>query len=228
MTPARRDAEKAKRSWLGTGMPWLALTALLTAPAASAGTFPGGQRVTLAVLAGTAQPVSSLADYQWDVRPRAAWGARVTAGLGRFDAGLRWWSSGTTQALGLPGTPAAEVHASSLELVARTRLAGVRGLSLHAMASGGWLGLGFDPDRVTLDAGGTPVEVELAPIHEWVGGAGLALEGSLAGGWGFGLEGERRVWALDTAHREGSGITYARDTFGDWSARLALRRTWEL
>lgn len=226
MSRSPRGTDPRQRAWLLAGAAWLG-AALLTAPDAAAGAFPGVGRVTVAGLVGSAQPVSALADYQWDVRPRIAWGARVTAGLGRFDAGLRWWSSGTAQALGLPGTPGVQVHANSLELVARTRLAGVRGLSLLAMASGGRLGLGFDPDHVTVDAGGTPVEVDLAPVHEWVGGAGLALEGSLAGGWGFGLEGERRVWALDTAHRDGSGVTYARDTFGDWSARLALRRTWE-
>ena len=194
---------------------------------ARAGGFASGTRqVSLEILAGSAQPVSSMADYQWEVRPQAAWGAQALAGLGPIAAGLRWWRSGTTQALGLSGQPEAAVRTNSFELVARARVVAWHGLALHATAAGGRLAMSWDPDHVTVATGGTPVEVELAPIHEWVGGAGLALEAPLSGDWSLGLEGERRVYALDTAHRSGSGVEYARETFGDWAARLSLCRTW--
>lgn len=169
-----------------------------------------------------------MADYQWEVRPHVAWGAQVFVGSGPFAAGIRWWHSSTTQSLGLSGQPDPDVRANSLELVARARMLAWRGLSIHASASGGRIGLRWSPDHVTVSTGGTPVEVALAPIHEWVGGAGLAFEAPLPGDWFAGLEGERRVFALDTAHRSGSGVTYDRETFGDWSARVSLRRAWNL
>lgn len=235
MNSPRRDAERRKG---GSGNAHararrhvLAALVVLTGLARTEGAAaaaPWSREVSVALLAGSAQPVGTLADYQWDVRPQAAWGAQALAGLGPFAAGLRWWSSSTTQSLGLSGQADARVHANSFELVARARVASWHVFSLHATATGGRLGLGFDPDHVTVDTGGTPVEVELAPLQEWVGGAGLALEAPLPGDWGVGLEGERRVYALDTAHRSGSGVVYARETFGDWSARFALRRTWNL
>jgi hypothetical protein len=203
----------------------LALGAI--SPAARAGALRPGE-VSVGILAGSAQPAGASADYQWDVRPHVAWGGQALAGFGRFAAGLRFWSTGTTQALGLSGSSDPRVRLNSLELVARARVAAWRVLSLHATASGGRLGLHFDPDHVTVDTGGTPVEVELAPIHEWVGGAGLAVEAPLPGSISVGLEGERRLWALDTAHRSGSNVVYARDSFGDWSARFSLRRAWHL
>ena len=232
MTGPRRDAEPAKRSGRTRAGAWLAapacaLSLTLFPCALHAAPFGLGE-VSLAVLGGGSRPLSSLADYQWDVRPRLAWGAETLAGSGPFAAGLRFWSTGTTQALGLSGQPDPAVSATSLELVARARVVTWRVLSLHATASGGRLALRWSPDHVTVDTGGTPVEVELAPVHEWVGGAGLALEAPLPGSWRVGLEGERRVWGLDTAHRSGSAVTYARESFGDWSARFSLRHAWPL
>jgi hypothetical protein len=205
----------------------LILAAACAAPA-RAGVLAGTPQVSFGLLAGTAQPVASLADYQWDVRPHVAWGAQAMAGVGPFSAGLRFWSSSTTQSLALSGQDDPAVRSQSLELVARARVASWHRVSLHAMAAGGRLALRWDPDHVTVDTGGTPVEVELAPIHEWVGGAGLAFEASLPAGITGGLEGERRVFALDTAHRSGSGVVYERGTFGEWAARCTLRRTWDL
>jgi hypothetical protein len=169
-----------------------------------------------------------MADYQWDVRPHLAWGAQAMAGIGPVAAGLRWWSSSTTQALGLTGQEDPSVRSRSLELVARARVATWHRLSLHAMAAGGRLALRWDPERVTVDAGGTPIDVALSPIHTWVGGAGLGFEATLPGGFAGGLEGERRVFALDTAHRSGSEVVTERTTFGEWAARVSLRRTWAL
>lgn len=229
MTGPRRDAERRSRAnarvsgWARA----LALTLALIPCSVHAAPFGLGE-VSLGLLAGGSQPTPSLADYQWDVRPHVAWGAEALAMFGPFATGLRFSSTGTTQALGLSSSSDPTVRANSLELVARARVVTWRVLSLHAMASGGQLGLRWSPDHVTVDTGGTPVEVGFAPIHEWVGGAGLALEAPLPGSWRVGLEGERRVWSLDTAHRSGSSVTYARESFGDWSARFSLRHAWHL
>jgi hypothetical protein len=167
-----------------------------------------------------------MADYQWDVRPHAAWGAQVLAGTGLFSAGARWWREGTTQGLGLAGVSDPAVRSSSIELVTRVRVARWRGLQGLATASGGRLAITYHPDRLTVDAGGTAIDVALAPLHEWIGGAGAALSAPLFGGWSWGVEAERRMFALDTAHRSGSTVTLARERFGDWSARAALSRAW--
>jgi hypothetical protein len=201
----------------------LALAVL--APAAPAAAGP--RRLALVALGGTAQPVAALADYQLDVRPQPAWGVQLEAGTGPCALGLRLWRGRTTQSLGATGAADPAVHATSLELVARARLAAWRGVGLEAMASGGRLGLGWDPDRVTVGTGGTAVEVGFDPVHEWVAGAGLALAAGLPGRSRLALECERRTYALDTAHRSGSTIVYGRDRFGDWSARLALAREWD-
>lgn len=230
MTRPRRDAERKRRTNARgrIGVVTLGCVTLIAfSPMAHAASLRPGE-LSLAILGGAVEPVGSLADYQWDVRPHPGWGAQALAGFGPFAAGLRFWSTGTTQALGLSNPPDLHVRANSLELVARARVATWRVLSLHATASGGRLALGWSPDRITVDTGGTPVEVELAPIHEWVGGAGLAFEAPLPGDWNVGLEGERRVYALDTAHRSGSNVVLARETFGDWSARFSLRRAWHL
>jgi hypothetical protein len=198
----------------------------LLAPTPAAARAPGSAWVSTALLAGSAQPVATMADYQWDVRPHAAWGAQLLAGTGPFAAGLRWWRGGTTQSLSLAGVTDPAVRTGSIELIARARVARWRDVQFLATASGGRLAITYHPDRVTVTTGGTPIEVALAPLHEWVGGAGLALQLPLAGHWSWGLETERRMFALDTAHRNGSAVTLARETFGDWDARVALTRAW--
>jgi hypothetical protein len=165
-----------------------------------------------------------MADYQWDVRPHAAWGAQLLVGSGSFAAGARFWRGGTTQNLGLTGITDPAVHATSLELIGRARLVQWRSVQCMATASGGRLALTYDPERVTVVAGGTPIAVEFIPLHEWVGGAGLALRLPLGAGWQWGIESERRLFSLDTSHRSGAAVVQARERFGDWSARLELSR----
>jgi len=216
MTPRPRSA------WL-----WAALAlAAGTANAAPAAPEPSIRWVSVSLLGGTAQPVSRLADYQWDVHPHAGWGAQALVGLGGWSVGPRFWRSGTTQALGISGTPDPRVHSTSYELVARTRVARWRTVECVALASGGRLAIRYQPDRLTLDAGGSPIELALGPMDAWIVGAGLALHAPVAGGWTVGMETERRVYALDTAHRSGAGVTYAHETFGDWHMRFELGRAW--
>ena len=95
-----------------------------------------------------------------------------------------------------------------------------------ALASGGRLAIRYQPDRLTLATGGGPVELAFAPVDSWIAGAGLALRAPVAGGWAVGVEAERRMYALDTAHRSGTAVTYARETFGDWQMRFELGRAW--
>ena len=93
---------------------------------------------------------------------------------------------------------------------------------IAAIASTGVLHLGWSPDHVTLDAGGTPVEVAFEPVTEWIGGGGLALRRPVGPSWVFGLEVDHRVFALDTAHQSGGSIVRERESFGEWNARLEL------
>jgi hypothetical protein len=187
---------------------------------------PGINWVAVSLLGGTAQPVSRMADYQWDVRPHAGWGAQALVGRGGWSVGPRLWRSGTTQALGLAGTPDPHVSTTSLELVTRARLASWRTVECLALASGGRLAIGYQPDRLTLDTSAGPVEVAFAPVSSWIAGAGVALLAPVAGGWTVGMETERRVFALDTAHRSGASVVYGRETLGDWHMRFELGRAW--
>src|SRR5262245_374555 len=114
MSAPRRDAIGERTPGrAGTRVRALMVAAWLVAlaPGARADSFfSGPRRVSVEILAGSAQPVSRLADYQWDVRPRAAWGAQALVSRGALAAGLRWWRSGTTQSLGLTGEPDPDVH----------------------------------------------------------------------------------------------------------------------
>jgi hypothetical protein len=219
----------------GGGRVWapLALALLASAvgpgPAAAAGpgdAVPRPRWVALSVLGGTAQPASKLADYQWDVRPHAGWGAQALVGRGGWSVGPRLWRSGTTQALGLPGTPDPRVSTTSLELVGHARLARWRAVDCLALASGGRLAIRYQPDRLTLDTGAGPVELAFEPVDSWIAGVGVALRAPLVGGWTVGMETERRMFALDTAHRSGSAVAFAHETFGDWQMRFELGRAW--
>jgi hypothetical protein len=54
----------------------------------------------------------------------------------------------------------------------------------------------------------------------------VVLLAPVAGGWTVGMETERRVFALDTAHRSGASVVYGRETLGDWHMRFELGRAW--
>lgn len=183
--------------------------------------------LSLGVLSGSTGFGSRLADYQWDVSPRAAWGAQVLAGAGRFGAGARVWRAASEQQVGGAATPRAAVGVTSLELIGRARLASVFGADLAVTGSAGWARLAWDPDRVTFATGGAPVVAELDPVNTWIAGGGVALRRPIAGPWCAGLEIEGRVFPVETAHRSADTIVTGRETFGDWSARLELARLWD-
>ncbi|MEQ1832309.1 MAG: hypothetical protein ABL977_04575 [Candidatus Eisenbacteria bacterium] len=245
MTTPRTDARRRKRigydralgrgrhphvaAWRRTALAALVAVQALAGPAAAAGADDRAKRhVSFGVLAGSAQPVRALADYQWDVRPHAAWGAEVLAGSGPWSVGVRGWRSGTTQGLGLAGVPDPAVRTTSFELVSRARLARWRNVELEALASGGRLAVVWEPGQLLVDTGGgSPVTVTLSAVHEWVAGTGVTLGLPLGRDWKWSIETERRWYALDTAHRDGATVVLARPTFGDWDARTALTRRWD-
>jgi hypothetical protein len=164
-----------------------------------------------------------LADYQWDTTPRVAWGVRALVGRGRVAGGVRIWQARSTQAIGDLG-PSPAIHATSRELVVEGRLAELLGTEVLVTAGAGRLRLGYHPDRITIQPPGpvSPVVVDLEPVGAWIGGGGLALRRAVAPSWSLGLGVDTRAFALDTAHRAGDAIVYARESFGDWSARVEL------
>jgi hypothetical protein len=180
--------------------------------------------VSLGVLTGSTQADASLADYQWETTPQMAFGAQALVGAGRFATGFRWWSAQTTQVLGLPApTTDPSVHWNTAELVGQGRLVSVLGNQFMATASMGRMFLSYHPDHVAIDTGtGTPTVVDFKPVDEWIGGAGLGIQRPLHDSWRLGVEVEHRIFALDTAHRNGSVIETGRQSFGDWSARFEI------
>lgn len=211
---------------------WLALTLVLAAPSEApadpdagvdggAGSGPSGAWFSVGLLTGTTQFDAGLADYQWDTTPRIGWGVKAVVGRGRLATGIRVWRTSSSQAIGDLGAPPT-VHATSWEWIGEGRVAEVLGTEVLLTSGAGRLHLGYDPDRVTIQPAGSPIEVELAPVGSWSGGLGLALRREVAARWTVGLGVDARGWAIDTAHRAGSSIVYARESFGDWSARCEL------
>jgi len=209
-----------------------AATSLLAARGAQASARPErepGTSLVLGVATGTTFVDPHLGDYQWDTRPRAAWGASAALERGRFALGGRAWRSSTTQRLALPGGAVApRVATTTLEAVASARVASLAGADLALDACAGRRRLAWTPDRMRVDAGGTPLDVTFAPLASWVAGAGATLRAPLPARCSVALSLERAFFALDTAHRAGTATVLARETFGDWSARLELARRFSL
>jgi len=220
-----RPGDPSRRSGLAAVLLALGLLWAIDASAEPSPTPDRSWPVEIAVLAGAVQLDARLADYQWDVNPRAAWGAEATIGRSRLAGGARVWSSATRQSLDPTVASASPlVRSTSLELVLRGRVVEGWGSRLMATASGGWLHLGYDPDRLEIDGGGGPVSVDLAPIDTWVMGGGLGVERSLGTRWLAGVELDHRVFDLDAAHQSGGSTVVSRERFGDWNARFRIAR----
>jgi hypothetical protein len=179
---------------------------------------------TVGLLGGSTQVDGRLANYLWDTRPRAAWGAQALAGRGRVALGARAWRSQTVQVLDLPaGTQSPAVRSTTLELLARAHVASPLGILLWAGASAGRLRMNYLPDRVVVANGpGGEIVADLLPVGEWIGGAGLSMQQPLPGRWTVGLDVDRQFFSLDTAHRSGAVVIDRREAFSDWSARLEI------
>ena len=215
---ARRDAIRARAVSTAVAS---ATAVALCCGSANAASPTAGRWFSVGALAGTWVPDGSLSDYQWNAMPQPAWGIQALGGASRWAAGLRLWSATTSQDLG-SSAPSPDVRSTTAEVVGRARLGSWWGTEVAAIASTGVLHLGWNPDHVTLDAGGTPVEVAFESVTEWIGGGGLALRRPIGPSWALGLEVDHRVFALDTAHQSGGSIVRERESFGEWNARLEL------
>ena len=147
------------------------------------------------------------------------------AGKGKWALGARLLRSSNTQQIDASASSATTtVRLTSLELVGQGRVLTFLGTEVYAMASAGRVHLGFSPDQITIDPGGLGinVDVKFEPVNEWIVGGGMAVRRDLATQWAAGLEIDRRVFSLETAHRNGNSIEYGRESFRNWSARLGL------
>jgi hypothetical protein len=218
-----RHSERGRRLALAVVVVALAMPGAIAAQAQPAPSAPRTWHAQITALAGAVQLDGRLADYQWDVNPRGAWGAEATVGRSRLAGGVRVWSSTTRQSLDPTVASASPlVHSTSLELVLRGDMLERWGGRLVATASGGWLHLGYDPDRLVIDGGGVPVTVDLAPIDTGVMGGGLGVERSLGARWLAGVELDHRFFDLDAAHQSGGSTVLRRERFGDWNARFRI------
>lgn len=198
----------------------------LAALAAPLGAAPArAATLSVGLLSGATIADPHLADFQWDVRPKLGLGGDAAVGLGRFAVGARVWRSETTQQLD-PAIASASpvVRRTRVEAVARLTVLHRFGTALSLAGSAGLLHLGYAPDHVTVDAGGTPLDVQLPAIDTGSGSLGAAFELPLAHEWAASAEVTREWFGLDTAHRSGAEIVKAHDAFGDWSIRFGLAR----
>jgi hypothetical protein len=202
-----------------TGAAWLLLCGSSSAPADAASRW-----LAVGADAGLARYDSKLADYQWDVSARGAWGMETVAGLGPFALGARVAGNSTTQVLGIDGVPDPSVSATRYGLVARYRLVSVLGTDLALSANGGRQHLAYHPSEITLSPGGgaPPVTVDLKPLNSWIGGGGVALRRALVGPWSLTAGFEHDWFALDTAHSAGGTVVTGRETFGMWDLHAGV------
>lgn len=184
-------------------------------------TEPAAWRVSIAPTVGALALDSHFADYQWDTAVAFQPGLRAAIHRARFAAAVRTSWSGTQQAAGLAGE-APKVHMTQLDLALEGRIASWMGVDLLGSGHGGRMFLGYEPDQMTVDAGGSPVTVSFDPITEWCYGLGVAIRRDVARHLALGLQLDRTTFRLDTAHRSGAEIVEARESFSNWSLSLAL------
>lgn len=193
--------------------------------------LPARAEVTLS-LAGTgglSRSDAALARYRWDERAHASWGAQALLARGRASAGLRFERTAAKQALelGAPAPAAAAITGTSLEAVARVRVARLRGASFALAGAAGRTSFVWSPEQVDVNTGSGVTTVRFAPVSSPSAAAGAVCALAL-GRWQLAVAAERRFVSLDTAHRSGEQIVYAKETFGDWNARLEVARTFAL
>ena len=202
--------------------PALALLALIClAPAARAAGLPPVW--SLGISGGTTRFDTHLADYQWNLSARPAWGVQAGASLGRMGLALRTSTSSATQHVDA-SVPDPVVRVTTLDLAGEFEAWRPLGFALLARASGGRVALTYSPDHAELATGSGTTSVELAPVHAWSWGVGAAVRRELASRWSATLAFERQAFAFDTAHRTGSTVTLAKETFGNWNGRFELAR----
>jgi hypothetical protein len=180
-------------------------------------------RLAIAPTIGALRFDSHLGDYRWDTSLAVQPGLRIGVHHSRYAAALRTSWSSTEQSTGLIGestTP--RVHMTQLDLELEGRIATFRHIELWGSGHGGRMFLGYQPDQMTVDAGGTPLTVAFDPIDEWCYGFGVALRRDLARHLALGLQLDGTGFQLDTSHRNGSEIIETRESFMNWSLSAAL------
>jgi hypothetical protein len=180
-------------------------------------------RVAIAPTIGALMFDSHLADYRWDTSLAAQPGLRIGVHHSRYAAALRTSWSSTEQSTGIIGestTP--RVHMTQLDLTLEGRLLTFKRVELWGSGHGGRMFLGYEPDQMTVDAGGTPLTVAFDAIDEWCYGFGVAFRRDLARHLALGLQLDGTGFQLDTSHRNGSEIVESREGFVNWSLSVAL------
>jgi hypothetical protein len=189
-------------------------------PAAQAETPQTGTRMELGLALGGVTFDPHLADYRWDTSPAMQSGMQAALYRGRIAAGARVWRSGTAQATGIPGTASPNVNLTGLEMTGQVRAFSVGGVALWGTAHAGRVLMGYDPDRLSLDAGGgSQVTVAFDPVSEWDWGGGAALRTIVASRMAIALQADVTMFSLDTVHRRGDEIVETRERFSSWGLR---------
>jgi len=184
---------------------------------------PASWRISIAPTVGALLFDSHLADYRWDTSLSVQPGLRIGVHHARYSAALRTSWAATEQSTGLlDEATVPRVHMTQLDLALEGRIATLGSVELWGSAHGGRMFLGYEPDHMTVDAGGSPVAVSFDPIDEWCYGAGIAFRRDLARHLALGLQLDGTGFQLDTAHRNGSEIVASREGFVNWSIALAL------
>jgi hypothetical protein len=180
-------------------------------------------RISIAPTVGAMLFDKHLADYRWDTSVALQPGIRLGVHHARCSAALRTSWSETEQSTGLIGeTESPRVHLTQLDLALEGRIATLYGVQVWGSGHGGRMFLGYEPDQMTVDAGGSPVTVSFDAINEWSYGAGVAFRHDVARHLALGLQLDGTGFHLDTAHRSGSEIIESREGFVNWSLSLAL------
>ncbi len=180
-------------------------------------------RVSIGPIVGVVVLDPSLANYRWDTQPAFQSGAQMVFYRGPLGAGVRLWRTHTTQATGIPGeTQVPEVSLTGVEISGQARILRYSGLELWSSAHGGWLLMDYNPDRLTVDTGGSPVTIVYDPVSEMDVGAGLQVRRDLSKDLALAVHGDWSSFALDTAHRVGNQVVYSRERFHTWHVRLEV------
>ena len=184
---------------------------------------PASWRISIAPTVGALLFDSHLADYRWDTSLSVQPGLRIGVHHARYSAALRTSWAATEQSTGLlDEATVPRVHMTQLDLALEGRIATLGSVEMWGSAHGGRMFLGYEPDHMTVDAGGSPVTVSFDPIDEWCYGAGISFRRDLARHLALGLQLDGTGFQLDTAHRNGSEIVASREGFVNWSLSVAL------
>lgn len=200
--------------------------ALFAAAAFTAGAARSeAAEIALAPIVGATRFDSSLERYGWVAQTRPFYGAEAAVRQFGWGAGLRAGRSTMRQSTALLGTSFdTTARLWSVEAFAEAPLVSLGVVSFAALGAVGQLFANYSPDRalITTDGGGGAVEVRYENWNEWSASGGIALRAGLTRALVSSIAIERRVFRIDTAHRQGDAIVESRETFGGWVARAGL------